>query len=145
MKRVIVIAIATGLALAGYAQKIDAKQVPVEVKNAFTKAFPNATNVKWSKEDANEFEAEFKGGKQEKSAVFDSHGTWINTETEIEANELPAAVQSSIKKEYPDSKILEAEVLETPNGVKSYEVEIRKGSTKHEVVLSADGTITKTS
>lgn len=145
MKRIIIIAVATGLAWVTYGQKVNEKDVPAAVKNAFTKAFPNVKNAKWSKEDANEFEAEFRAGKEEKSAVFDSNGTWINTETEIETNELPASVQSSIKKQYPGYKIREAEILETPNGVKSYEVEIKKGGMKHEIVLSADGAITKTS
>lgn len=116
MKKIIMIAIATSFALSSYAQKINEKEVPVAVKNAFAKAFPNATNVKWSKEDANEFESEFRVGKEEKSAVFDNTGTWINTETEIEESNLPADVQSSIKKEYPGYRIQEAEVLETPNG-----------------------------
>jgi hypothetical protein len=145
MKKAIIIVMVMAFVSAGHGQKIDEKEVPAAVKSAFTKAFPAAKNVKWSKEDANEFESEFRVGKQEKSAVFDGSGTWINTETEIEASELPAAVQSSIKKEYPDYRIREAEALETPDGAKSYEVEIKKGSTKHQIVLSADGTITKTS
>jgi hypothetical protein len=145
MKKIIIIAIATCVALSGHSQKVNEKEVPVAIKNAFTKAFPGVTNVKWSKENANEFEVEFKVGKIEKSAVFDNAGTWINTETEIEENELPAAVQSSIEKEYPGFKIQEAEILDTPAGMKSYEVELKKGGIKHEVVLSADGTITKTS
>ncbi|MEJ0029100.1 MAG: PepSY-like domain-containing protein, partial [Bacteroidota bacterium] len=145
MKKVIILTIAIGFALVGYSQKVKDSDVPAAVRDAFGKAFPKATGVKWSKEGANEFESEFKVGKEEKSAVFDNAGVWLNTETEIETSDLPTAVQSSIKKQYPDYKIEEAEVLETPDGVKLYEVEVKKGSTKHEVVLSADGTITKTS
>ncbi len=145
MKKLIISTALIGITLIGYSQSLKESEVPVAVKNSFKKSFPDATDVKWSKEGTNEFESEFKSGKEEMSAVFDYTGTWINTETEIEVKDLPAAVQSSIRKTYPDFKIEEAELLETPDGVKSYEVEIKKGSKKHEIVVLADGRITKAS
>ncbi|HQH42100.1 MAG TPA: hypothetical protein PK825_10175, partial [Bacteroidales bacterium] len=48
------------------------QNVPEAVKTAFAKQFPNATKVKWSKENDKEWEAEFKTDGKAYSANFDS-------------------------------------------------------------------------
>jgi len=49
--------------------------VPEAVKAAFTKKFPNATNIKWGKEDAKEYEAEFKNNNISIAANFAADGS----------------------------------------------------------------------
>lgn len=60
------------------------------VKESFGKRFPDAKEVKWSKENATEFEAEFETGEMEQSVNFDQSGKWLVTETEIKSSELPS-------------------------------------------------------
>lgn len=120
----------------------NAKDVPVNVKSAFAQKFPGVQNVKWGKENASEWEAEFKMNTKEYSANFNSDGTWLETEYEIAPNEIPAAVTNTLGKEFPGYKLVESEISETAKG-KVYEFEIKTGTTKTEVALLADGTLVK--
>ena len=81
-------------------------KVPEAVKNAFAKMFPGATNVKWGKENAKEYEAEFKLNKQAVSANFGLDGSWVETETVIPVTDLPAAVTTAINTKYPGATTL---------------------------------------
>ena len=69
---------------------------PASAVNAFKAKYPNVQNPKWEKESADEWEAEFKADGREMSAVFKSDGTWLESETEIKAEDLPKAVQEGI-------------------------------------------------
>jgi uncharacterized membrane protein YkoI len=118
------------------------KDLPLKVKTAFGQKFPAAQNVKWSKENGTEWEAEFKVDAKEYSANFNSEGLWIETEYEISAGEIPAAVTQTLNKEFPGYKLLESEISETSKG-KVYEFEIKSGSKKTEVALDENGDIKK--
>jgi len=125
------------------AQTLKDSDVPSAVKMTFTKTFPNAKDVKWSKESEKEFEAEFKNGSMEQAANFDEMGKWLITETEIKKSELPAAVTASLKKEFADYKIEEAEKADTPDKGIFYEVEVEKGKMTYVVQLSPAGKVLK--
>jgi uncharacterized membrane protein YkoI len=125
-----------------HAQKLKIGDVPSPVKDSFTKRFPNAKDVSWSKENATEFEAEFKTNDREQSANFDQTGKWVETETEIKTKDLPAAVQAALAKEFSGYKVEEAELNESSNST-LYEVEIEKGKSAYEVQFSADGKVIK--
>jgi uncharacterized membrane protein YkoI len=116
--------------------------VPQIVQSAFAKRFPSVKNVSWSREDASEFEAEFKNNGKEQSANFDANGNWLETETEIKKSDLPAAVQATLAKEFAGYKLEEAELTETSGGTR-YEVELEKGESRYEVQLSEDGSVVK--
>lgn len=102
-----------------YAQK----QIPAPVKEAFAKSFPNATKVKWEKEDAN-YEAEFHDGATEFSAVYSATGTWMETEEEIAVSNLPQGVKDYLAKHYAGKKVKEASKITHADGSITYEAEI---------------------
>mgnify|MGYP003627220840 CR=1 FL=1 len=54
-------------------------KAPQKVEEAFAKKFPTAKKVKWEKENATEWEAEFKMNKVEYSANFLEDGRKQNT------------------------------------------------------------------
>jgi len=99
--------------------------------------------VKWSKEGATEFEAEFEINKRAQSANFDTKGKWLVTETEIKKSDLPPSVQVTIEKEFPGYKIEEAEKAESWDNGSFYEVELKNGKLKYEIQLTADGKVIK--
>ena len=115
--------------------------VPQIVADAFHAKFPNATKAKWEKENAAEYECNFLNGNTEMAAKYDQSGKWLETETEVKATTLPAAVQQAIHQQYSDYKLKEAEIVETPEG-KLYEVELSKGGKVTELRLTADGRVT---
>ncbi len=118
------------------------KDVPEEVKTAFTERFATASHVKWSKENDTEWEAEFKMDKRDYSANFGNDGKWIETEYKISADELPVAVKVTIQKEFEGYKIEESELSETVDG-KMYEIELEKGEIEVEAIIDKEGNLIK--
>jgi uncharacterized membrane protein YkoI len=121
---------------------IGRNDVPQKVKDAFAKKFPTVKKVDWEKESENEWEGEFKMNKIEYSANFSSDGTWLETEHEIDIKDVPENVMKTLKAEFSEYEIEEAEISETPKG-SFYEFAIEKGETEMEVVLNSNGEILK--
>ena len=118
-------------------QKLDASKVPVPVKESFARQFPGAA-AKWVKEDE-KYEAGFKQGGHEMSAVFEASGTLTESEMEIPLAELPAAVKSYIKTHYNGASIKEAAKITNATGKIEYEAAI-KGK---DIICDADGNFIK--
>lgn len=118
-------------------------KVTEAAKKAFAAKFPNATDVKWGKENATEYEAEFKLNNQSISANFKTDGSWVETETTIKASELPAAVTNAINTKYPGNTITRAEKLEKPGGKILYETVIKVKGKKKEIEINPDGSFVK--
>lgn len=116
---------------------------PKAVKDAFDKKFPTATKVTWGKEAAKEWEAEFTLDGSKISANFYEDGTWLETEKEITATSLPAAVATAIKTNYPGWEITEADKTETSKHGTIYEADLKKGKQKKSVAYKEDGSPVK--
>ncbi|GAL64575.1 PepSY-like domain-containing protein [Algibacter lectus] len=98
--------------------------------------------MKWEKENATEWEAEFKMNKIEYSANFFEDGTWKETEHEIDENDIPQNVKAALASSFPGYEMEEAEISETQNGT-VYEFEIEKDETEMEVAIDANGKVVK--
>ena len=137
---ILIMAAALLISLNFYGQEV--KDLPAGVKTAFIQKFPNATGVKWGKENAKEWEAEFKMDGKDYSANFDNAGGWMETEYQVTVSELPAAVKATLDKESAGSKIKLSEVTETKDG-KAFEFVLNKGENKTELVIDNSGKVTK--
>jgi hypothetical protein len=115
-------------------------KVPEKVKTTFSQKFPGAIKVKWDMENDTEWEAEFKMDGKEYSANFDLSGTWMETEYEISASDLPKVVQATIDKEFAGAKFEEGEVSETANG-KVFELELKTGKKEMDVSIDTNGKV----
>lgn len=112
---------------------------PKSVKESFAKKFPNATNVKWEKENAREFEAEFSLDGSATSANFSAKGDWLETDSETSFEKLPAPVQAAFKAKHKGAKVtLVAQIKSATNETK-FEIEFSTGKAKREAMYSADG------
>ena len=120
-----------------------AKTPPKAVSDAFMKKFPTATKVSWGIEGPKEWEAEFTLDGDKVSANFSQDGTWLETEQEIKASSLPAAVLSNVKMKYATWKIAEADKTETAKHGTIYEVDLKKGMKRKSLAFKADGTSIK--
>lgn len=112
---------------------------PIAVSSAFSKKFPDARHVKWGKESAKEFEAEFEMKGRKLSANFDLQGNWKETETEIDVIDLPGTIARSIAAKYPGAVISAANKIEKAGGKIFYEANLKLKGKKIEVELLADG------
>ena len=141
MKNLILVFVAASfISLAACAQ--GGKDLPAKVKTAFNQKFPGAQDVKWGKEKSTEWEAEFKMNGKNYSANYTVDGMWMESEYEINANEIPVAVTTTLGKEFPGYKLLVSEISETAKG-KVFEFDIKIGNKKKEVAVNPDGTLVK--
>lgn len=116
---------------------------PEMVLKAFNQKFPNATNVKWDKENKNEYEAEFKWNGGKYSANFDKSGEWLETESPTTFNQLPEEVKKAFNTSYKNAKVKGVSKTETSKGKTIYEVEMKQGLKTVEKFYTADGIETK--
>ena len=114
-------------------------KVPAAVTDAFHAKFPGATELKWDKENSKELEANFKFNNSTVSANFGLDGSWKETETTINASELPAAVTNAVSTKYPGSTVFLAERIEKPGNKILYEVNIKFKGKKKELELDPEG------
>lgn len=105
------------------AQKLKESEVPLKVKEAFSKKFPNTKVETWQKENIY-YEAEFDINKTETSASFDDSGNLIEIESEIKIADLPETIKQFLSKKEPGKKIKEATIITDANGNKTYEAEV---------------------
>ena len=114
-------------------------KVPKVVTEAFSKKFPTATNVKWEKENTTEFEANFTENKTQKAVNYSDKGVWLETETTIAFEQLPAKVQKTFNTENKDSKVKAVAIIETSKGETYYEIEVKKLLKTVEFFYNAEG------
>jgi hypothetical protein len=112
---------------------------PDVVKKAFAKKFPTATKVSWGVEGPKEWEAEFTLEGSRISANFSENGTWLETEREIKAANLPKAVLAAVKSKYSDWKIAEADKTESSKHGTIYEVDLKKGMKSKSLAFKENG------
>jgi Putative beta-lactamase-inhibitor-like, PepSY-like len=124
-------------------QKVNEKNLPGPVKAAFNTKFPGATAIRWSKENAKEYEAEFKLNGSNVSANFGTDGTWVETESVISVSGLPTAVSAAISAKYPGAPITLAEKTEQPGNKILYEVTIRVNGKKKGIEINTNGSFVK--
>ncbi|MCB9363419.1 MAG: PepSY-like domain-containing protein [Flavobacteriales bacterium] len=93
MKKLTVTAVI--ILISGYASFAQKATTPKNVQDAFNKKFPSAKEVKWDKENAKEWEAEFEMNGKEYSANFTVDGKWQETEHAILKSEIPTPVKKT--------------------------------------------------
>ena len=111
------------------------KDLPAVVKKAFEQKFPNADDVEWDKEKDGNWEVEFEIGDEESTAVFTPDGKWLETETEIALDDLPAPVRSAVQ----GKKIKEVARIQRADGSTVYEVQVGK----KDLIYDAQGKLLK--
>ena len=77
------------------------------------------------------------------SANFTTDGKWLETESTIPVNQIPATVSSSIAKLFPDSTVLEADRIERAEKNILYEIVLKTGTKKKELLFDEKGVLQK--
>ncbi|MEJ7694387.1 PepSY-like domain-containing protein [Daejeonella sp.] len=118
-------------------------KTPKAVTTAFNQKFPNASNVKWDKENAHEYEASFDWKGQKHSANFNDTGEWLETESPITFNQLPEKVKKAFNASHKGKITKTVAKIETSKGQTQYEVEVKQGLKTVEFFYNANGSIIK--
>ncbi len=111
--------------------------VPGAVHKSLVSLYPKAEEVKWDKEGAN-YEASFELDDVEMSVILDAAGNVLETETEMEPDDLPAAVKTNLGKDFARYSILEAAII-IKKGKTRYEAEVKRGENILDAIYSPSG------
>ena len=76
------------------------------------------------------------------SACFDNSAKWIDSETVISEKELPAAVLTTLNKDFQGYKKGLIEIFESPD-MKGFELALKKGESSLEVIIDKSGAVLK--
>ncbi len=125
------------------AQHLTDAEVPVQVKEAFTKKYPGA-KAEWEKKGF-EYEAEFKLSKTKSSAIFDGKGTFKALEEEVKITALPKTAVDYCAKNFVGYKLVEAAKITEATGEVIYEAELKKGTEEFDALFSDKGNFIKKS
>lgn len=126
-------------------KKIDKKDLPRAVLNTFQKSYPNATikGASIEKEHGKTYyEIESMEGTQRRDLLYTKAGKVAEIEETLVSNDIPDFVNSSVKEKYPNGEINRAEKVTSGKKI-SYELVVKSGTQKFEVVLDSKGNIQK--
>jgi hypothetical protein len=137
MKKIIFVAMAL---VCAYATSFAQGKTPAAVTTAFNQKFPNATKVKWDKENAHEYEASFKWKGETLSANFSDTGEWLETESPITFIQLPEKVKTAFNVAHKGAIVKAVAKIETSKGTTKFEVEFKQGVKTVELFYTTDGT-----
>ncbi|MEO8174777.1 MAG: hypothetical protein ABI581_16895 [Sediminibacterium sp.] len=73
------------------------RKVSSEITNAFSAAYPSATNVTW-KDNLTNFEAQFDQSGDHSVAKFTTKGVWMETTRDMKFDNLQAAIKDGFNK-----------------------------------------------
>ena len=137
LKRLILVAV-----IAAFSCNTSVKgQAPDAVKKTFKAKYPGENDPDWHKDDHGYYEANFKIDGVKYRADFNADGTWVETETSIDEDDLPKAIKKIIKEKFGDEKITEVEKVESATKGLFYDVEFKRKGKNKDVEFRKDGTI----
>lgn len=90
------------------------KNQPAKVRSSFSRDFPNAVNIRWTK-CRGDWTATFGNGLIRSTAVYHANGDRRDTRTPIFQNQLPPVVLDSIFKKRPRINLGDIIRIELPN------------------------------
>lgn len=114
---------------------------PDAIQKEFDHRFPGASDVIWERENPKGWIAEFVWNGQNIVANYSFAGNWVETKTQIQADELPDAVKETINSFYPDWKVVVATKIENAKNEMLYKTAIQKESKLQEIILKPEGTL----
>lgn len=118
------------------------EDVPENVKKAFMKLHPNATDVEWEMEDSY-YEAEYEMNGYEMESLFNADGEEVECVVEMEGADIPLVVFNSLLEDYAGWEVEDAE-MEEKDGKIMYEIEVENDEgVEWELWYSKDGTLVK--
>lgn len=136
MKKIFFVALTIVCSLAtSFAQS----KAPKAVEIAFNAKFPKATNVKWDKENATEYEASFTENDVKHSANYSISGEWLETESPTTFSQLPEKVQNTFNTSHKGAKVKAIAKIENNKGETQYEIEVKKGLKTVEYFYNQEG------
>lgn len=109
-----------------HAQNIKEANVPLAVKESFSKKYPGLKVEEWEKQGA-DYEAEFRLNKSEATAVFEANGNFKASKQEIELYDFPKSAANYCTTHFEGYKIDEIIKISDTNENVMFKVEMEMG------------------
>lgn len=114
------------------------KNQPAKVRQAFSRDYPNAGNVTWSKYRG-DWTATFRNGLYWSTAVYHANGDRRDTRTSIPRANVPVKIEDIFKKR-PDSRLDDVIKIETPKMAKDiFRIKTMVGNAPQYLFYNGDG------
>jgi putative PepSY-like beta-lactamase-inhibitor len=132
---------ATVFAPALRAQVINARELPSAVRVGYAAKFPGTRKTEWKRKGDGSFEAEFDVRGVGIAAKFDSTGAWLETESDLKRNQVPATVTGAIGRQFAGYEVIERQRLEPRNGPPLYEIHLQNRREVLKVQFDSGGSV----
>jgi len=123
--------------------QVDLSALPAAVLSAFKTAYPNAV-IKGASQETEQgvtyFEVESVEGALHRDLLYAADGKAVEIEESMAATDMPAAVQETLAREYPEAKVLKSEKL-TKGDIVQYEMQLQVGEKTIELTIDPAGKI----
>jgi uncharacterized membrane protein YkoI len=141
MKRIVGLIILAFIAGNIFAQKIDQKNVPAVILNAFQVKFPTADDVDW-RLDKGSYRVNFEVNDKDHEVRLDNRGEIVKHEQDLYVSEIPKVVLETIQKKAPFFDVDDADKI-TENGKTTYEINFEIDDKDHDFWINEKGKLLK--
>jgi hypothetical protein len=131
------------ISLSAQAQTLRMDQVPKVVSQAFHAKYATAIQESWEQAGKDIYQVGYFYNKKRQTARFDATGKWLETETEINFNQVPRAVSNAVSKQFNGYDIQIVSLIDSPSGEQMYEIVLFRGKENYDVTFSAKGEVLK--
>lgn len=131
------------ISLTAQAQTLRMDQVPKGVLQAFHAKYASAIQESWEQAGKDIYQVGYFYNKKSQTTRYDASGKWLETETEINFNQVPRAVSNAVSKQFDGYEIQMVSLIDGPSGDQTYEIILFKGKENYDVTFSAKGEVLK--
>lgn len=118
--------------------------VPEAVAQSLKQKYPSATGVEWEQKGAY-YVADCRMDGKDLDVWFDANAHWQMTETDINWDNLPAAVQTAFTGgNYASWEREDYDMLEYPSDPVQFVIEVEQGNQEYQLFYSEDGGLINT-
>lgn len=118
----------------------ESTEVPRDIQLKFLEIEPSAHNIAW-KIDNNIYQVDCLVDAKHTTSYFDKDGNWLETESEIDIEDLPEAILKTLQTKLSEYSIKDIELVKTNVSQVLYEVDLKKGSKVYDILFDETGKI----
>lgn len=115
-------------------------EVPRNVQIKFLELEPSAHRINWTIDDGI-YQVDCLIKSKKTTSYFDKNGNWLETESEIDSEELPEAILKTLKTKMGEYSIIDIELVKTKENQVLYEVDLKKENKIYDILFDETGKI----
>lgn len=114
---------------------------PTPVTDTFAQKYTEATAITWNLDGNGNYEAKFTLQQKKYRADFTPSGKWLETESNVSLEEVPAVIRIVMDEKYDIKYLEEIELVDDYKKGRYYDVEFKIGMRKIDIEINEAGKI----